>query len=219
MATRIAVMNKGVLQQLNTPQYLYDHPRQYVRRPVSLVQPAMNFFPAHLRKDGNQMIVDTGDFSVTMPEHLADKVQSFVDKEVIMGIRPEDIHNPDFVPAGIHTAAVEAKVDVTELMGYEIQLYKVSGKHKYVARVDPRTRFGIGDQFSCLFNLDKYAHLRSFCGPRKPDCCFLNQPHFNQLTKKPAVPNYGTAGLHTFASNFYKQILKLSCPTTRQSSS
>ena len=153
MATRIAVMNKGVLQQLNTPQYLYDHPaNMFVAGFIG--SPAMNFFPAHLRKDGNQMIVDTGDFSVTMPEHLADKVQSFVDKEVIMGIRPEDIHNPDFVPAGIHTAAVEAKVDVTELMGYEIQLYMVSGKHNYVARVDPRTRFGIGDQVQLLFNLD-----------------------------------------------------------------
>ncbi len=66
MATRIAVINKGVLQQLDTPQNLYDHPNNlFVAGFIG--SPAMNFFPGKLRKDGSKLIVDTGDFSVAIP--------------------------------------------------------------------------------------------------------------------------------------------------------
>ena len=157
MATRIAVMNKGILQQLDTPQQLYDHPaNMFVAGFIG--SPAMNFFPAHLRKDGNALMIDTGDFAMAVPEEIATGFQSYVGKDVIMGIRPEDIHNPEFAPPGIHTSAVEAKVDVTELMGNEIQLYMVSGKHNFVSRVDPRTRFTIGDKVQLTFNMDN-MHL------------------------------------------------------------
>jgi multiple sugar transport system ATP-binding protein len=78
----------------------------------------------------------------------------YAGKEVIFGIRPEDIHNPMFAPSGIHAEPVEAKVDVTELMGNEIFLYLLSGKNNFVARVDPRTRFQIGDQVQVVFNMD-----------------------------------------------------------------
>lgn len=157
MATRIAVMNKGILQQLDTPQHLYDHPaNMFVAGFIG--SPAMNFFPAHLRKDGNALMIDTGDFAMAVPEEIATGFQSYVGKDVIMGIRPEDIHNPEFAPSGIHASAVEAKVDVTELMGNEIQLYMVSGKHNFVSRVDPRTRFTIGDKVQLTFNMDN-MHL------------------------------------------------------------
>lgn len=157
MASRIAVMNKGVLQQLDTPQELYDKPANlFVAGFIG--SPAMNFFPAHLRKDGNSLYVDTGDFSIKIPEARNPVYMPYVDKEVIFGIRPEDIHNPMYAPPGIHAEPVESKVDVTELMGNEIFLYLVSGKNNYVARVDPRTRFQIGDQVQVVFNMDNF-HL------------------------------------------------------------
>ena len=66
MATRIAVINKGVLQQLDTPQNLYDHPNNlFVAGFIG--SPAMNFFPGKLRKDGDKLVVDTGDFVVAIP--------------------------------------------------------------------------------------------------------------------------------------------------------
>jgi multiple sugar transport system ATP-binding protein len=157
MASRIAVMNKGVLQQLDTPQILYDKPANlFVAGFIG--SPAMNFFPAHLRKDGNSLFVDAGDFSIKIPDQLAASFQSYAGKEVIFGIRPEDIHNPAYAPPGIHAEPVESKVDVTELMGNEIFLYLVSGKNSYVARVDPRTRFQIGEQVQVVFNMDNF-HL------------------------------------------------------------
>lgn len=157
MANRIAVMNKGVLQQLDTPQHLYDQPANlFVAGFIG--SPAMNFFPAKLRKDGNGLVVDTGDFAVKVPENKTATYVKYVDRDVIFGIRPEDIHNPMFTPPGIHAASIESKVDVTELMGNEIFLYMLSGKNNYVARVDPRTRFQIGEQVQLVLNMDN-MHL------------------------------------------------------------
>jgi multiple sugar transport system ATP-binding protein len=157
MATRIAVMNKGLLQQLDTPQTLYDKPSNlFVAGFIG--SPAMNFFPAKLRKDGNTLFVDTGDFAVKVPENRNAVYAPYAGKEVIFGVRPEDIHNPQFAPPGIHAEPVECKVDVTELMGNEIFLYLLSGKNNFVARVDPRTRFQIADQVQVVFNMDNF-HL------------------------------------------------------------
>src|SRR5512147_243352 len=70
MATRIAVINKGKLLQLDTPQNLYDYPNSlFVAGFIG--SPAMNFFPGKLRKDGSKLVVDTGDFVVTIPEKFA----------------------------------------------------------------------------------------------------------------------------------------------------
>ena len=157
MATRIAVMNKGLLQQLDTPQNLYDKPANLFCAGF-IGSPAMNFFPAQLRKDGNALYIDSGDFSVKIPEGRTATYMPYVGQEVIFGVRPEDIHNPQFAPPGIHAEPVETKVDVTELMGNEIFLYLLSGKNNFVARVDPRTRFQIGDQVQVVFNMDNF-HL------------------------------------------------------------
>jgi multiple sugar transport system ATP-binding protein len=157
MATRIAVVNKGMLQQLDTPQMLYDHPaNMFVAGFIG--SPAMNFFKARLRKDGNKLIVDSDQFAVTLPEGRVEKAQSYVGKPVVLGIRPEDIYNPKFTPPGIHAENVDAKVDVTELMGNEIFMYLASGSNIFVARVDPRTDFKIGDKVQVAFNMDK-CHL------------------------------------------------------------
>ncbi len=153
MASRIAVMNKGLLQQLDSPQNLYDFPANlFVAGFIG--SPAMNFFNGHLRKADGGLVLDTGDFSVKVPENKIATFAPHADKEVIMGIRPEDIHNPQYAPQGIHAEPVPSKVDVTELMGYEILAYMIAGKHNFTARVDPRTRFTIGEQVQLVFNMD-----------------------------------------------------------------
>lgn len=157
MATRIAVINKGILQQLDTPQMLYDNPDNlFVAGFIG--SPAMNFFKAKLQKQDGKLIVDAGSFSVPVPDDRKKAYDGFVGKDVVFGIRPEDIYNPAFVPTGIHAAPIETKVDVTELMGNEIFLYLVSGTNSIVARVDPRTNFRIGDKVQVSFNMDK-CHL------------------------------------------------------------
>ncbi|NOY99460.1 MAG: sn-glycerol-3-phosphate ABC transporter ATP-binding protein UgpC [Chloroflexi bacterium] len=155
MASRIAVINKGIVQQIDTPQRLYD-------RPVNLFvagfigSPSMNFFPARLRKEGAKMYVDGDEFSISIPDKRAGVYESYAGKRVVLGIRPENIHNPDFVPPNTHTELVPAKIDVIELMGNEIFLHLVNGNDKFVARVDPRSTFSVGDTVKLAFDMNGF---------------------------------------------------------------
>jgi multiple sugar transport system ATP-binding protein len=154
MATRIAVINKGKLQQLDTPQNLYNHPTNlFVAGFIG--SPAMNFFPATIRRDGG-LVADAGEFRVPLPAARARSFEPYQDKRVVFGIRPEDIHDLEFVPPNIQSARVSAKVDVTELMGNEILLYLVTGKNTFVARVDPRSNMRVGDKAEVAFNMEKF---------------------------------------------------------------
>ena len=153
MASRIAVINKGILQQLDTPQNLYDRPNNLLVA-VFIGSPAMNFFPGKLRKDGNKLMVDTGDFTVAIPGKLSKPYESHAGKDIIFGIRPENIHDSEFIPPNTDVEKVAVKVDVTELMGNEIFLYLVSGKNTFVSRVDPRSKLRVGQQASVAFDMD-----------------------------------------------------------------
>lgn len=153
MADRIAVLNHGELQQVDTPQKLYDQPDNlFVAGFIG--SPAMNFFNAVLKKDGDDIVVDAEAFQVKVPQDRKAALESHVGDPVVFGLRPEDIHDPNFAPPRIVSQEVEAKVDVTELMGNEIFLYLISGDHEYVARVDPRTEYEMGDTVTMAFNMD-----------------------------------------------------------------
>jgi multiple sugar transport system ATP-binding protein len=153
MATRIAVTNKGILQQLDTPQMLYDRPDNlFVAGFIG--SPAMNFFPGKLSRGDGKLFVDTGDFSLPIPDKLVQPYEAHAGKNIIFGIRPENVHDVSFVPTSIEAENVEVKVDVTELMGNEIFLYLVSGKNTFVARVDPRSKLRLGEQATVAFDMD-----------------------------------------------------------------
>jgi multiple sugar transport system ATP-binding protein len=153
MASRIAVLNKGVLQQVDTPQTLYDTPSNlFVAGFIG--SPAMNFFSAKLDKDDGRLYVDADTFQVEIPEDRRDIYMSYEGNPIIFGIRPEDIHNPEFTPPGIVPQPVTAKVDVTELMGNEIFVHLKTGENLFVARVDPRSRYSLNDEVELVFNMD-----------------------------------------------------------------
>jgi multiple sugar transport system ATP-binding protein len=153
MASRIAVINKGILQQIDSPQTLYDKPRNlFVAGFIG--SPAMNFFPAKLNRDNGKLMVDAGTFSVAIPSENAKPYESHIGKNIIFGIRPENIHDPKFIPPNVHTENIEAKVDVTELMGNEIFLHMLSGQNTFVARVDPRSNMRVGEQTRVAFDMD-----------------------------------------------------------------
>ncbi len=153
MASRIAVMNKGILQQIDTPQNLYDRPNNlFVAGFIG--SPAMNFFKVYLRRSDGKLFVDGDSFKAQVPDSRANTYAAYVDKQVIFGIRPEDIKDPNFAPPGIFAQLVDTKVEVTELMGNEIFLYMVTGNHNFVARVDPRTNARMGDNIQVAFNMN-----------------------------------------------------------------
>jgi multiple sugar transport system ATP-binding protein len=100
MASRIAVMNHGVLMQVDTPQNLYDSPNNlFVAGFIG--SPAMNFFNAELVQDGGDILVKTDSFSIKIPDHRKPVLQDHLGKPVVFGLRPEDIHDPNFAPPRI----------------------------------------------------------------------------------------------------------------------
>lgn len=159
MGNRIAVLRDGLLQQLDTPQNLYDSPAN-VFVAGFIGSPAMNFFDATLVKDDKGSWVDAGTFRVKVPDSIAEepRVKNHLGEEVIFGIRPEDIHDPEYAPPGIIAAPVETEVDVTELMGNETFLYLLAGNKQFVARVDPRTEAPVGGTIQVVMNMDN-MHL------------------------------------------------------------
>lgn len=157
MATRIAVIRRGIMQQVDTPQNLYDHPEN-VFVAGFIGSPAMNFFDGKVDRDNGRLVVASDSFDVEVPQSQASKYQDYVGKQVIFGIRPEDVHDPKFTPANVETSLIEAKVDVTELMGNEIFLYLDAKGSEFVGRVDPRTSMRAGNEVQVAFNMDN-MHL------------------------------------------------------------
>jgi len=152
MGTRIAVMNAGVLQQIDTPQNLYDYPANiFVAGFIG--SPAMNFFDAMLVERDGRVCVDAGDFLLPIPDDRQEVYRPHLGKEVVIGIRPEDVHDPEYVPPAIQEARVEARVTVTELMGNEVIVYLETDHHEFLGRFDPRTSASVGGVIAATFNM------------------------------------------------------------------
>jgi len=167
MATRIAVLNKGILQQMDTPQQLYDYPANlFVAGFIG--SPSMNFFDGKIVKKDGHLSVDLKSFQVKIPKEKQKTYENLIGQDIIFGIRPEDIHNPMYVPPSIDAESVDTKVDVTELMGNEIFLYLLNGEHSFVARVDPRTRVSMGDKMQVVFNMGNMHIFNPKVNPDNP---------------------------------------------------
>jgi multiple sugar transport system ATP-binding protein len=158
MGTRIAVMRDGILQQLDAPQVLYRKPtNMFVAGFIG--SPAMNFFEATLRRGDGGMAVDTGSFAVPVPRQLQENLGKYIDRPVYFGIRPEDLHDAQFIPTGVEgSAIINADVTVTEHMGSEVFAYVQSGNKEFVGKLDPRTQAGPGSQIRLALDLSN-MHL------------------------------------------------------------
>lgn len=154
MGTRICVLNAGKLQQIDSPFNLYHNPAN-VFVAGFIGSPSMNFFDAKvLAGEGDALDIDTGVFKIKIPPAKAEPFRSHVGKEVIFGIRPEDIHDMHFLPPGITPAQIEASVEVVEQMGHEMILYLEEGGKNFIARTDPRTQAAVGHRLAITMNLD-----------------------------------------------------------------
>jgi len=153
MGTRIAVLNAGELQQVDSPFNLYHNPRNlFVAGFIG--SPSMNFFDTTLKMVDGKMVAETAGFQLTVPAHRVDAFRDHAGKRVIMGIRPEDIHDAEFQPPGIIPGLVEANVDVVEQMGNEMILYLEDHGKTFIARTDPRTQARVGKRMGVAMNMD-----------------------------------------------------------------
>ena len=155
MASRIVVMKDGVVQQVDTPQNLYDYPtNEFVAGFIG--SPQMNFFNVTLAKEGQDIVARFGDNKIIVPASKVEKLidESYIGKEVVMGIRPKNIDDSEEALAKFPTATIDVDVEVTELMGSETYLYlSTTGKEgNIVARVDPHTASKQGAKIKVAFD-------------------------------------------------------------------
>lgn len=158
MGDRIVVMKDGIVQQVDTPQNLYDFPvNMFVAGFIG--SPQMNFLDAKLEKEGNTYYVDISGDKVALPaEKVTAELDKYVGKVVKAGVRPEDIKDDADFLAAHADSALTATVEVSELMGSEIYLYLDYKGNKMTARVAPTSKARNGATVKVAFDAHK-VHL------------------------------------------------------------
>ena len=164
MATRIVVMKDGLIQQVDTPQNLYD-------KPVNLFvagfigTPQMNFINALVEKKNGEYYISFCGNTIKIPnsKYLNEKeenvIEEYVGKEIVAGIRPECIHDDEMFLEKFADSTIEADVEVTELMGAEIYLYLIAGEEQnLIARVASNSQARAGDKIKVALDPEK-IHL------------------------------------------------------------
>ncbi|MBR1764900.1 MAG: sn-glycerol-3-phosphate ABC transporter ATP-binding protein UgpC [Ruminococcus sp.] len=150
MGDRIVVMKDGYIQQIDTPTNLYNSPvNQFVAGFIG--SPQMNFIDAKLLKANGKYIVEFGSedtktskgvkYTVEVPDSKVDEelLEPLVDQEVVLGVRPESLHDEEMFISSATTGVVNATVEVTEMMGAETYLYLTCEGIPLTARVSPRS--------------------------------------------------------------------------------
>ena len=156
LGTRIVVMKDGVVQQVDTPQNLYNAPANlFVAGFIG--SPQMNMLDAVVEVSGQDVFLKVGDAaSIKLPAGKAKKLidGGYAGKTVVMGIRPEDMTDEEDVIAS-SPAVMEARIDVYELLGAEVYLYFSVNGSNMTARVNPRTKARTGDTVKFALDVDK----------------------------------------------------------------
>lgn len=156
LGTRIVVMKDGVMQQVATPIDLYTKPNNlFVAGFIG--SPQMNFIDCRVMRDGEGIKLAFGSYAVKLPESKAEKLVEggYIDKDVIMGIRPEDIKDEEiFINAG-SSNVLDATVRVYEMLGAEVFLYFTVEGHDLTVRVNPRTTARPGDTIKLALDTSK----------------------------------------------------------------
>ena len=156
LGTRIVVMKDGVIQQVDTPQNLYNTPcNLFVAGFIG--SPQMNFMDAVVNVAGNDVTLSIGNHVLRVPEN---KKKALIDggyngKTVVVGIRPEDVHDdPDFIAAN-PGSVITSKIKVYELLGAEVFLYFDVEGTQMTARVNPRTELRTGDDAKFALDMNR----------------------------------------------------------------
>jgi multiple sugar transport system ATP-binding protein len=159
MGDRIVVMKDGLVQQVDEPLSLYEHPKnKFVAGFIG--SPPMNFMSGTIEQAaGGGLTFNEGQVQLRIPARYNDALKNHAGKALTLGIRPEDIHDP------IHYRSetgggqeVSATVEVIEPMGSDIYLYLTTGKTPFIANVEPDVKAEIDDKKKLVFNMDK-AHF------------------------------------------------------------
>jgi len=159
MGDRIVVMHEGFIQQVDTPQKLYDSPcNLFVAGFIGT--PPMNFMEGEVTKVGDGYTVQAGESTFPLlPERMGyEKIAPYAGKAVVVGVRPENLHLEEAYMNQPTTGTLEADVELAELMGSEIYVYAVSRGKSLIAKVPPHTQVKAGDKIRIAVDCNK-IHL------------------------------------------------------------
>jgi len=154
MGDRIVVLKDGVVQQVDTPLNLYNRPaNRFVAGFIG--SPSMNFLEGVLRRGGEELYFEGGSFRVPVSSEHRERLLPYIGREVTLGLRPEDLHDPHLRGTLREAAQVRAKVEVVEPMGKEAFLYVRVGEHSLVARTETDYIPQVGQDIPLLVDLTK----------------------------------------------------------------
>ena len=156
LGTRIVVMKDGLIMQCDSPQNLYDKPQNlFVAQFIG--SPQMNTIDAEVAQEGSDVTLTFGGNTIKLPEAKAKKLieGGYVGKTVVLGIRPEDVHDDEMFISSSPDSVIEATIRVYELLGAEVYLYFDIEQFNWTARVNPRTTARPGDTIKMALDLSK----------------------------------------------------------------
>lgn len=156
LGTKIVVMKDGIVQQVDTPQNLYNYPQnKFVAGFIG--SPQMNFIDATVCKKGNKIALKVGDYELELPEAKGKILASsgYIGKTVSMGVRPENVYDINELNEDHTGEEIETTVNVYELLGSEVYLYFNLEQFPLTARVSPNTPARVGDKVKFKFDMDK----------------------------------------------------------------
>ncbi len=158
MADRIVVMNEGIIQQVDIPQKVYDHPvNRYVAGFIG--SPSMNFLPCKVVKGNGDLYAVNKSYRLRIPQDKTKFLTDYIGKEVILGIRPEHINAKDAVIRKYDPKSIfQASIWVVEPLGSEKLAHIKSGKHILVTRLDPHIDLKPGDEAEFVVKMD-FIHI------------------------------------------------------------
>jgi multiple sugar transport system ATP-binding protein len=152
MASKIIIMKDGIVQQTGAPQEVYDHPdNMFVAGFIG--SPAMNFVDVTVTEN---LTLKNDQFEIDTSDKLKDiiKKNDLAGKDIVAGIRPEDLEDAEFMPEAADSNTITADVEVTEPMGAEIYVYVDINGVLMTARVSPRSKLKSGDKAKLYVDLD-----------------------------------------------------------------
>jgi multiple sugar transport system ATP-binding protein len=147
-------MDNGVLQQIGTSQSLYTYPASmFVAGFIG--SPPMNMFEVWVASDARELFFEGPGFRLLVPGHYAGRLADWEGRRVVMGLRPEDIHDARFLPDAGPETVVHATVEIREYLGSEIDLHLSTAGQAFVARLDDRSDARPGQALDVVFDTDK----------------------------------------------------------------
>ncbi|MEG2597511.1 MAG: TOBE domain-containing protein, partial [Oscillospiraceae bacterium] len=172
MGTRIVVMKDGFIQQVDSPQNLYEKPINIFVAGF-MGSPQMNFIDVVMAEENGKLLVKFGNevangedaptkaenYTIELPDgKRTPELESYIGKDLVLGIRPENLKDEEMFLSAATTGLIECTVDVTEMMGAETFLYVTCAGMSLTARVSPRSTTKPGDTIKMAIDVNK-IHL------------------------------------------------------------